>query len=242
MTLVDGDEGVRDRGQVPGRDVVPRAGPRHLPERRAVAPRLHGVHARAASSRSRGRSRSSGSASSRRPLVGQHDLGRLVATSNAPIVFILGPAIALFFTLVSLYYVGERIRAPLRHRRGRSCERRHATRRRRPQSATPRPTADASLLEVRDLRTTFRTPRGPLVAVDGVSLTLDARRDARGRRRVGLGQDGAVAVDHGAAAGRGRRRSTGSVLFDGMELVGRQRAPRSGRSGGRASRWSSRTR
>ena len=36
------------------------------------------------------------------------------------------------------------------------------------------PTDALPLLEVTDLRTTFDTPRGPVVAVDGVSLQVEA--------------------------------------------------------------------
>ena len=52
----------------------------------------------------------------------------------------------------------------------------------------PRVRLDVSepLLEVRDLRVSFRTENGIVRAVDGVSFTLEAGRGARHRRRVRL--------------------------------------------------------
>ena len=46
-----------------------------------------------------------------------------------------------------------------------------------------------ALLEIKGLKTHFKTDDGWLHAVDGVDLTIDARRDRRRRRRVGLRQD-----------------------------------------------------
>ena len=67
------------------------------------------------------------------------------------------------------------------------------------------------------------------------------RRDARGRRRVRLGQDGPFAVDHGAAPGP----NTFLDRLGALRRHGAGRAPasgRSGRSGVHGSPWSSRTR
>jgi oligopeptide/dipeptide ABC transporter ATP-binding protein len=75
------------------------------------------------------------------------------------------------------------------------------------------------LLEVTDLRTTFGTPRGPLVAVDGVSLRLN-RGDTLGI--VGESGSGKTVLSRsimGLLPGRNTTLS-GSVLFDGVELVG----------------------
>ncbi|HLK44814.1 MAG TPA: ABC transporter ATP-binding protein, partial [Acidimicrobiales bacterium] len=75
------------------------------------------------------------------------------------------------------------------------------------------------LLEVTDLTTTFRTPRGPLVAVDGVSLSLD-----RGETLGVVGESGSgKTVLSRSIMGLVPGRTTtlaGSVCFDGHELVG----------------------
>jgi oligopeptide/dipeptide ABC transporter ATP-binding protein len=87
-----------------------------------------------------------------------------------------------------------------------------------PDAGTERPTSD-ELLEVTDLRTTFRTARGPLVAVDGVSLRLK-RGETLGI--VGESGSGKTVLSRsimGLLPGRGTML-TGSVRFDGQELVG----------------------
>jgi peptide/nickel transport system ATP-binding protein len=82
------------------------------------------------------------------------------------------------------------------------------------------PSPDSSvLLKVRDLRTIFSTPRGPLVAVDGVSLDL-SRGEVLGV--VGESGSGKTVLSRsimGLLPGH-QTTITGSVLFDGLELVG----------------------
>ena len=51
-------------------------------------------------------------------------------------------------------------------------------------------------------RRTSRRTAGVVRAVDGVSFSLERGQDARRRRRVGLGQDGALPLDHGPAPER----------------------------------------
>ena len=55
------------------------------------------------------------------------------------------------------------------------------------------------LLVVDDLHTAFRTGRGTVRAVDGVSLTVDRGKTLGHRGRVRLGQDRAGPLDHGPA-------------------------------------------
>ena len=88
---------------------------------------------------------------------------------------------------------------------------------------TPAAAGSHRLLEVRDLRTTFQTPRGPLVAVDGVSLDLD-RGETLGI--VGESGSGKTVLSRsimGLLPGRGTLLE-GSVRFDGRELVGASEA------------------
>jgi peptide/nickel transport system ATP-binding protein len=83
----------------------------------------------------------------------------------------------------------------------------------------PDPGTVHDLLVVTDLRTTFQTPRGPLVAVDGVSLTLQ-RGEVLGI--VGESGSGKTVLSRsimGLLPGT-KTSITGSVLFDGIEMVG----------------------
>jgi len=82
----------------------------------------------------------------------------------------------------------------------------------------PRPAAGAPLLEVRDLRTTLRTARGPLTAVDGVSFTL-----ARGETLGIVGESGSGKSVLGRTV-MGLHRTgprtevAGSVRFEGRDV------------------------
>ena len=79
--------------------------------------------------------------------------------------------------------------------------------------------SSGTLLEVDDLRTGFRTERGLVRAVDGVSLTLERGRVARHRRRERLRQDRVDPIDHGAdARQRGAVRS-GAVRYEGVDIT-----------------------
>ena len=83
--------------------------------------------------------------------------------------------------------------------------------------ASRRPEA-GTLLEVTDLRTYFRTPRGKVRAVDGVSFTLD-RGLALGV--VGESGSGKTVLSRsimGLISGRNVER-TGSIRFEGQELI-----------------------
>jgi oligopeptide/dipeptide ABC transporter ATP-binding protein len=85
-------------------------------------------------------------------------------------------------------------------------------------TAATKPVTDL-LLDVTDLHTTFRTSRGPLVAVDGVSLKLN-RGETLGI--VGESGSGKTVLSRsimGLVPGRSTLLS-GSVVFDGVELVG----------------------
>jgi peptide/nickel transport system ATP-binding protein len=79
--------------------------------------------------------------------------------------------------------------------------------------------ADGALLEVRDLRTWFRTPRGIVHAVDGVSFDLE-----RGKTIGIVGESGSGKTVLSRSIMRLLPRSTtfhptGQVLFDGKNLL-----------------------
>ncbi len=100
----------------------------------------------------------------------------------------LFPGLAIFVTVLTINFIGDGLRDALDPRRVALL---------------------MALLEIKGLKTHFKTDDGWLHAVDGVDITIDARRDARRGRRVGLRQerhrqDGAEADRH--AAGQDRRR------------------------------------
>jgi peptide/nickel transport system ATP-binding protein len=83
----------------------------------------------------------------------------------------------------------------------------------------PGPTAKAPLLEVDDLRTSFETPRGTLVAVDGVSLRLEAGQTVG---VVGESGSGKTVLARSVLQLVSARNADigGSVRLAGRELVG----------------------
>jgi len=75
------------------------------------------------------------------------------------------------------------------------------------------------LLEVTDLRTSFRTPRGQVRAVDGVSFTLDRGSSLGIVGESGSGKTVLSRSIMGLIGGRSVDRQ-GSVRFEGQELIG----------------------
>jgi peptide/nickel transport system ATP-binding protein len=76
-----------------------------------------------------------------------------------------------------------------------------------------------TLLEVTDLKTYFRTPRGLVKAVDGVSFSLDRGRTLGVVGESGSGKTVLARSVMGLLGGRSLVRE-GSVRFEGQELVG----------------------
>jgi peptide/nickel transport system ATP-binding protein len=72
-----------------------------------------------------------------------------------------------------------------------------------------------ALLEVRDLHVEFRTERGPLRAVDGVSFQLDA-----GQTLGIVGESGCGKTVLSRTLLRLNPVSSGQILFDGRDMVG----------------------
>ena len=107
-------------------------------------------------------------------------------------------SIVLFLTVLALNYLGDVISQRFEVRESVSCECSDCSRRGL-RTAGPAPGSDPVLV-VEDIVTSFSSGRGEVRAVDGVSLSTRTRADPRYRRRVGLGQVGAVPVDHGPVA------------------------------------------
>ncbi len=82
--------------------------------------------------------------------------------------------------------------------------------------------ATTPLLEVRDLRVTLRTPRGPAAAVRELSFTLERRQT------LGLGGESGCGKSISVMALRGLlpegAQVSGSIRLDGQELVGASEA------------------
>ena len=98
---------------------------------------------------------------------------------------------------------------------------------------------DRHLLEVDDLHTHFRTPRGVVRAVDGVSLTLDRGRTLGLVGESGCGKSVLSRSIMGLLPPSADRR--GAIHFDGQRVDGLgDDALRT--TGARRCRWSSRTR
>ncbi|WP_262403590.1 ATP-binding cassette domain-containing protein [Actinomadura sp. CNU-125] len=107
--------------------------------------------------------------------------GRSTLDTAAHIVVV--PSAAMFLTVLALNLVGDRLQELTGHRPGGLEPAR--PRRRTAAPSVPVPRRDGPLLEVTGLRTGFRTPRGTLRAVDGVSFTLE-----RGRTLAIVGESG----------------------------------------------------
>ena len=85
---------------------------------------------------------------------------------------------------------------------------------------TGRRTESGTLLEVSDLITHFRTPRGVVRAVDGVSFSLDRGQTLGVVGESGSGKTVLARSVMGLLGGKSLIRE-GSIKFEGQELIGR---------------------
>lgn len=86
------------------------------------------------------------------------------------------------------------------------------------ETVTSDPGPGGPLLEVSDLRTLFRTPRGSLKAVDGISFTLGRGRTLGVVGESGSGKTVLARSVMGLLTGDNLLRS-GKVVFEGTDLV-----------------------
>jgi peptide/nickel transport system ATP-binding protein len=77
-----------------------------------------------------------------------------------------------------------------------------------------------ALLEVRDLRTHFRTDEGEFAAVDGVSFSIDAGRTLAIVGESGCGKSVTSLSIMGLVPQPAGRIASGSIRFEGRELIG----------------------
>ena len=149
------------------------------------------------------------------------------------------PCAFLFLTLLSLNLVGDKLQARFAVREATGLMARR--------DAGGSPRADpvrrraGHLLVVDDLRTRFRTPRGAVRAVDGVSFTLERGRPSASSASRARARPCCPARSW-ACCPAATSRSPGTVLYEGRDITGAQRRRHARRSGAPRWRWSSRTR
>ena len=171
------------------------------------------------------------SVSPRRPRWGvMINAGREPLQTDAPLSQFI-PSVVIFLTVMALNFLGDGLRAALR-RPGERPVSEHGSDASDGPAGHRRPTDERRrpLLEVDDLKTHFHTAAAPVRAVDGVSLHARAGQDPRHRGRVGLGQVGAVPLDHGPAP-------AATSTATGQRPLRGPRAHRHARRGACASCW-----
>lgn len=77
-----------------------------------------------------------------------------------------------------------------------------------------------ALLDVRELRTQFRTPHGPVTAVDGVSFSVDAGETVALVGESGCGKSATAQSIMGLITPPAGDVVGGEILFEGRDLVG----------------------
>ncbi|HAN34145.1 MAG TPA: dipeptide/oligopeptide/nickel ABC transporter ATP-binding protein, partial [Acidimicrobiaceae bacterium] len=87
-----------------------------------------------------------------------------------------------------------------------------------PQTQASSRQVDGPLLKVTDLRTAFRTDRGLVKSVDGVSFTLDRGKSLGIVGESGSGKTVLSRSIMGLLPKRNTERS-GSVVFEGQEII-----------------------
>ena len=192
---------VRARGAGPGREAPAHHDPRGAAQR-AAGDVVDRAARHRGGDRRRGHARASSASASRPPTP---SWGNIIAVDRGNLAesphIVFEPALFIFFTVLALNFLGDVVRSRLRRAGGRPVSDTATESTPTPRRRRRRP----PLLEVTDVKTHFETERGLVRAVDGVSFDLERGQDARHRRRVGFGQDRAVALDHGPAAQAGRR-------------------------------------